>query len=55
MKIFDFLGKVLVKKDEQNKMKIEFIKQNRSEVYMSNKETKDYDRKFDFMENNFEE
>ena len=34
---------------------IEFLKQNRSEVYMSNKETKDYDRKFDFMENNFEE
>ena len=27
---------------------IEFLKKNRSEVYMSNKETKDYERKFDF-------
>lgn len=31
---------------------IEFLKQNRSEVYQSNSETKDYSRKFDFMENN---
>lgn len=30
---------------------IEFLKQNRSEVYMANTETKDYERKFDFMEN----
>ena len=30
---------------------VEFLKQNRSEVYMSNEETKDYERKFDFMEN----
>ena len=29
---------------------IEFLKKNRSEVYMSNKETKDYSRKFDFSE-----
>lgn len=34
---------------------VEFLKRNRSEVYMSNKETKDYSRKFDFMdENSFE-
>ncbi len=32
---------------------IEFLKQNRSEVYMSNKETKDYSRKLDFMEQSF--
>ncbi len=31
---------------------IEFLKQNRSEVYMCNSTTKDYARKFDFMENN---
>ena len=31
---------------------IEFLKKNRSEVYMANEETKDYARKFDFMENN---
>ena len=31
---------------------IEFLKKNRSEVYMANQETKDYERKFDFMENN---
>ena len=31
---------------------IEFLKRNRSEVYMANKETKDYERKFDFIENN---
>ncbi len=30
---------------------IEFLKKNRSEVYMANKETKDYERKYDFMEN----
>ena len=30
---------------------IEFLKKNRSEVYMANQETKDYERKFDFMEN----
>ena len=30
---------------------VEFLKQNRSEVYMSNENTKDYERKFDFMEN----
>ena len=30
---------------------IEFLKQNRSEVYVSNEETKDYSRKFDIMEN----
>ncbi len=31
---------------------IEFLKKNRSEVYMSNKDTKDYDRKVDFFESN---
>ena len=31
---------------------IEFLKKNRSEVYMANKETKDYERKYDFMEDN---
>lgn len=30
---------------------IEFLMKNRSEVYMANEETKDYERKFDFMEN----
>ena len=30
---------------------IEFLKKNRSEVYMANEETKDYARKFYFMEN----
>lgn len=30
---------------------IEFLKKNRSEVYMANQETKDYERKFDWMEN----
>lgn len=30
---------------------IEFLKKNRSEVYMSNQDTKDYSRTFDFMEN----
>ena len=33
---------------------IEFLKQNRSEVYMSNKETKDYSRRFDYMDENIE-
>lgn len=31
---------------------IEFLKKNRSEVYMENKETKDYQRKQDFLEPN---
>lgn len=30
---------------------VEFLQKNRSEVYMANEETKDYERKFDFMEN----
>lgn len=30
---------------------IEFLKSNRSEVYVSNEETKDYSRKFDFIDN----
>lgn len=30
---------------------IEFLMKNRSEVYMANEETKDYERKFDFIEN----
>lgn len=34
---------------------IEFLKKNRSEVYMSDKETKDYSRKFDFLENSLSE
>ena len=34
---------------------IEFLKKNRSEVYMSNQETKDYSRKFDFIENSLTE
>lgn len=29
---------------------IEFLKKNRSEVYMANEETKDYKRKIDFVE-----
>ena len=29
---------------------IEFLKKNRSEVYMANQETKDYERKYNFME-----
>ena len=29
---------------------VEFLKSNRSEVYLSNKETKDYSRKFDFID-----
>ena len=31
---------------------VEFLKSNRSEVYLSNKETKDYSRKFDFIDSN---
>lgn len=34
---------------------IEFLMKNRSEVYMANEETKDYERKFDFMENSLTE
>ena len=34
---------------------IEFLKKNRSEVYLSNKETKDYSRKYDFMEDSLTE
>ena len=34
---------------------IEFLKKNRSETYMSNKETKDYSRKYDFIESNLSE
>lgn len=34
---------------------VEFLKKNRSEVYMANEETKDYERKFDFMENSLME
>lgn len=34
---------------------IEFLQKNRSEVYMANKDTKDYERKFDFMEDNLTE
>ncbi len=30
---------------------VEFLRKNRSEVYMNNKETKDYVRKYDFYEN----
>ena len=33
---------------------VEFLKQNRSEIYMSNKETKDYSRKFDYLDENIE-
>ena len=31
---------------------VEFLKSNRSEVYMSNKKTKDYSRKYDFIDSN---
>ncbi len=34
---------------------IEFLKKNRSEVYMSDKENKDYTRKYDFFENSISE
>ncbi len=34
---------------------IEFLMKNRSEVYMANKETKDYERKFDFIDSNLTE
>ena len=33
---------------------IEFLKQNRSEVYMSNQETKDYSRRFEYMDESME-
>ena len=33
---------------------VEFLKKNRAEVYMSNKESKDYSRKFDFIDGNSE-
>ena len=33
---------------------VEFLKRNRSEVYLSNEETKDYSRKYDFIEDNIE-
>ena len=34
---------------------IEFLMKNRSEVYLANRETKDYERKFDLMESNITE
>lgn len=34
---------------------IEFLQKNRSEVFMANKDTKDYERKFDFIEDNLTE
>ena len=34
---------------------VEFLKQNQSEVYVSNEETRDYSRKYDFIDNNFSE
>ena len=34
---------------------IEFLKKNRSEIYLSNKDTKDYSRKYDFMEDSLTE
>ncbi len=34
---------------------IEFLKQNRSEVYMSNEKTKDYSRKYEFIDNDYNE
>ena len=34
---------------------IEFLKQNRSEVYMENEETKDYGRRYDFLEDSITE
>ena len=34
---------------------IEFLKQNRSEVYMSNEKTKDYYRKYEFIDNDYNE
>lgn len=34
---------------------IEFLKQNRSEVFLSNRDTYDYSRKYDFSENSIEE
>jgi len=32
---------------------IEFLKKNRSEVYISNEETRDYSRKYDFLDESF--
>ena len=37
--------------DSPNEIWIEFLKNSRSEVYMNNKETKDYVRKYAFNEN----
>ncbi len=34
---------------------IEFLMKNRSEVYLANEVTKDYARKFDFIENSLSE
>lgn len=34
---------------------IEFLKQNRSEVYMSSEKTKDYSRKYEFIDNDYNE
>ena len=34
---------------------VEFLKKNRSEVYLSNPESKDYERKYDFMDSSFYE
>ena len=34
---------------------IEFLKQNRSEVYMSIEKTKDYSRKYEFIDNDYNE
>ncbi|HRF70959.1 MAG TPA: M23 family peptidase, partial [Candidatus Pelethenecus sp.] len=34
---------------------IEFLKQNRSEVFLSNRDTYDYSRKYDFSENSIED
>ena len=34
---------------------INFLRKNRSEVYMADKETKDYERKYNFMEENLYE
>ena len=34
---------------------VEFLQKNRSEVYMANEETKDYERKFNFMESSLVE
>lgn len=34
---------------------IEFLRQNKSEVYLEDKETKDYARKYDFIDSNTSE